>query len=251
MSKDPLLYNELADLWSVFSPPAEYEEEVHTFRKRLQRHGVGEGSTLLHLGCGGGSIDYHLKRNYRVTGVDLSRAMIAQAERLNPEVEYLTGDMRDVRLRRHFDAVLLHDAIAYLTSVPELVQAYQTAAAHLPPRGLMLTLPEELKGRLPGLRPSAETRSTRDTVVSVMRTHYDEDPSDNVFESVYVFLIRKGGQLRVEVDRHRLGIFELDEFLEAIRSAGFTAEAERWELSTWGEEPELPLIVAVKDPAAD
>lgn len=75
-----------------------------------------------------------------------------------------------------------------------------------------------------------------------METHYDRDPSDNTFESVYVFLIMEGNELRVEVDRHTVGAFELEDFLGAIRRAGFSAAAERWELSEWGDEPELPSL---------
>jgi SAM-dependent methyltransferase len=83
----PRLYSDLASLWRLFSPPEEYLEEVETFRARFQRHGVPDGGTLLHLGSGGGSVDYHLKQFYRVTGVDISEEMIAQARQLNPEVE--------------------------------------------------------------------------------------------------------------------------------------------------------------------
>src|SRR3712207_9202645 len=96
----PRLYGDLAFLWSLFSPPEEYVEEVETFRARLLRHGVPDGGAVLHLGSGGGSIDYHLKRHYRVTGVDLSPAMLAHARGVNPEVEYLHGDIRDARLGR-------------------------------------------------------------------------------------------------------------------------------------------------------
>jgi SAM-dependent methyltransferase len=244
---DPRLYGDLARLWPVFSPPEEYAEEVATFRARFTRLGVPDGGSILHLGSGGGSIDYHLKQWYRVTGVDLSGEMIAIARRLNPEVEYVRGDIRTVRLDRSFDAVLVHDAISYMTSVGELRAVYRTAGGHLRMNGVMLALPEELRERLARQEPTVETRVSGSTVLTVMETSYDPDPRDHSFESVYVFLIREGRELRVELDRHINGVFELDEFLEAIRSAGFSATAERWELSEWGDGPELPLIVAVRE----
>ena len=240
------LYSDLASLWRLFSPPEEYAEEVETFRARFRRHGVPDGGTLLHLGSGGGSVDYHLKQSYRVTGVDLSEAMIAEARRVNPEVEYVQGDIRSVRLERTFDAVLVHDAISYMTSVDELRAVYRTAAAHLHVGGVMVALPEELKERLPHLEATAETRVVGSTVLTVMETNYVPDPLDHAFENVFVFLIREGDQLRVELDRHVNGAFELEEFLDAMRAAGFSASAERWELSEWGDGPELPLITAVR-----
>jgi len=242
----PRLYSDLASLWRLFSPPEEYAEEVATFRARFRRHGVPDGGTLLHLGSGGGSVDYHLKQSYRVTGVDISTAMLAQARQLNPEVEYVQGDIRNVRLNRTFDAVLVHDAISYMTSVDELEAVYRTAAAHLQVGGVMVALPEELKERLPHLEATAETRVAGSTVLTVMQTYHDADPRDHSFETVYVFLVRDDDELRVELDRHVNGAFDLEEFLEAMRTAGFSASAERWELSEWGDGPELPLITAVR-----
>lgn len=242
----PLLYNELAWLWSVFSPPEEYLEEVETFRRRFRRHGIVEGSRILHLGSGGGSIDYHLKHSYHITGVELSQQMIEQAERINPEVEYVQGDMTSLQLGRSFDAVLVHDAVSYMTSIQELERVYRTAADHLRAGGLMLALPEELKSRVSAMQPTVEKRVAGNVVLHVMTTHYDADPSDNTYETVYVFLIREREEVRVVMDRHVVGAFELDDFLFAIRKAGFTAQAERWELSEWGDAPELPLITAIK-----
>jgi SAM-dependent methyltransferase len=246
MSAEPRLYGDLATLWRLFSPPEEYAEEVATFRVRLRRHGVADGGTLLHLGSGGGSIDHHLKQWYRVTGVDLSEAMLAEARRTNPEVEYVRGDMRDVRLERTFDAVLVHDAISYMTSTDELRAVYRTAAEHLRVGGVMIALPEELKERLPALEPTVERRVSGSTILTVLETSFVPDPLDHAFESVYVFLVRDGDGLRVELDRHVVGAFELEEFLEAIRAAGFAPVVERWELSEWGDGPELPLITAVR-----
>jgi hypothetical protein len=242
----PLLYGDLAALWPIFSPPEEYAEEVATFRTRLLRHGVADGASLLHLGSGGGSVDCNLKRHYRVTGIEISDGMIRQAQQVNPDVEYVQGDIRDARLGRTFDAVLVHDAISYMTSVEELEAVYRTAAAHLAVGGVMVALPEELRERLAGLEPSAVTRVAGGTILTVMETHHDPDPADHSFENVYVFLIREGDDLRVEVDRHLNGVFELDEFLGAMRAAGFDPHAERWELSEWGDGPELPLITALR-----
>ena len=44
--------------------------------------------------------------------VRLRGGMLALSRALNPECEHLEGDMRSVRLERHFDAVFVHDAIA-------------------------------------------------------------------------------------------------------------------------------------------
>lgn len=241
----PRLYGDLVDLWPFVSPPENYVEEVETFRRRFARHGVPDGACVLHLGSGGGSIDHNLKRTYRITGVDLSSGMIAYARRINPEVEYVEGDLRTVRLGRTFDAVLLHDAISYMTSMDELAMAYRTAAAHLEPGGVMVTLPEEIPSRIAPDEAEVDTHTVGDRTVTVISVDYDEDPADHRAETVYVFLIREGGELRVEVDRHTHGVFEIEEFTGAMRAAGFDPVVEPWELSDWEPGREMPLITAV------
>ncbi len=241
----PKLYSSLAYLWHVFSPPEDYAEEAETFHRRFQRHGIPDGASMLHLGSGGGSLDYNLKTWYRVVGVDLSPEMINQAKQINPELEYVHGDIRDIRLGRSFDAVVVHDAIAYMTSPAELHAVYGTAAAHLRSGGMMLAAPEELRERLKQRRATVTTRESGGLVLNVMESCFDLIPDDHEFEVVLVFLIRRGEELKVEVDRHRNGVFTLEEFLAAVRNAGFAVEAEKWEVP-WGTEPPMPLMVAVK-----
>lgn len=251
MDAQPRLYADLAWVWPLVSPPEDYPEEVATFRARFARYGVPDGAPVLHLGCGGGSIDWHLKRHYRVTGVDMSLGMLAHARSLNPEVEYLQGDIRDVRLGRVFDAVLLHDAAAYMTTPADLRAAYQTASAHLVPGGVLLTPPEELRSRFRQHRVRAETHQRGERTVTTVMVDFDPDPADTWFEQTYVFLIRDASQpLRVETDTHRCGLYELDEMLQMLREVGFEPRAEPWELTddvSPGEE--YQLITAVKGSA--
>jgi SAM-dependent methyltransferase len=246
----PRLYADLAWVWPFVSPPEDYPEEAETFRTRFRRHGVPDGAPILHLGCGGGSIDWHLKRYYRVTGVDVSQAMLAHARGLNPEVEYLEGDIRDVRLGRTFSAVLLHDAVAYMVTPADLRAAYVTAAAHLAAGGVLVTPPEVLRSQFRQHRVHSETHTHGDRSVTTVEVDFDPDPSDTSFETTYVFLIRQAGQpLQVEADTHVCGLYDLDEVLAALREVGFEPRTERWELSDLEPGEDLVLITAIKRPA--
>lgn len=247
----PRLYADLAWVWPFVSPPDDYPEEVETFRARFVRHGVPDGAPVLHLGCGGGSIDWHLKRHYRVTGVDVSPGMLAHARGLNPEVEYVEGDIRDVRLDRTFGAILLHDAVAYMTTPADLRAAYATAAAHLAPGGVLVTLPEELRSRFRQHHVQEETHTRGDRSVTTIQVDYDPDPTDSWFETTFVFLIREAGKpLVVETDTHVVGVYDLEEVLAALREVGFEPRAEPWELPPdFHDGADLTLITAIKRPA--
>ncbi|HEV3089272.1 MAG TPA: class I SAM-dependent methyltransferase, partial [Candidatus Elarobacter sp.] len=226
--------------------PDAYVEEVETFRRRFARHGVPDGASVLHMGSGGGSIDYQLKRYYRVTGFDISPQMVEYARIVNPDVEYTVGDIRTADLGTTFDAVLLHDASAYMTSIGDLLLAYRTAARHLKPGGVLVTLPEEVRQCFVQHATEAETVVRDGVAVTTVIVDYDPDPADTWFEATFVFLIRDAEGTRIVTDVHRNGLFELDDMLAALREAGFDPEVSRWELSELPPDVDRPLVTAVK-----
>ena len=89
---------------------------------------------MLELGSGGGNNASHLKRRFQLTLVDRSPEMLAVSRRLNPECEHVEGDMRTVRLGRTFDAVFVHDAIAYITTEDDLRGGVRHGVRALPAR---------------------------------------------------------------------------------------------------------------------
>ena len=70
--------------------------------------------------------------------------MLDVSRRLNPECEHVRGDMRTIRLGRTFDAVLVHDAIDYMTTEDDLRQVIETAFVHCRPGGLAVFVPDHV-----------------------------------------------------------------------------------------------------------
>ncbi len=63
--------------------------------------------TMLHLGCGAGGHDFHFKKHFQVTGVDLSQGMLDLAKKTNADVTYVMGDMKTICLNEKFDVVVI------------------------------------------------------------------------------------------------------------------------------------------------
>lgn len=78
-------------------------------RRMMEWLELPEGAEVLDLCCGMGRHSMALTRfGFRVTGVDLSEVLLAEAQRLDAdgEVTWVRGDMRDVPLEGPFDAVV-------------------------------------------------------------------------------------------------------------------------------------------------
>lgn len=230
-SPPPRLYNDLVWLWPYVSPPEHYVAEVEAMRRVLHRYGVPDGSSVLHLGCGAGSIDANLQAYYRVTGVDRSAGMLQYAARVNPQGEYIPGDMRAADLGRTFDAVLSHDAISYQITREDLLASYRTAARHLQPGGVLIAFPEQVRAQFVQGRIDVSTSSDETRHVTVIEQQYDPDVSDTSYEKTFVYLVREGGGFQSYVDTHRIGIHPLEDFVAAVAAAGFDTTVERCELS--------------------
>src|SRR5260370_7198403 len=145
-AKLPRLYVELASWFHLLSAPADYAEEGELIRSLLVEASSTPPTTVLELGSGGGNNASHLKAYFKMTLVDLSEGMLDLSRTLNLECEHIRDDMQSVRMERVFDAVLIHDAIMYMTTKIDLRRAIETAFIHCnpgpPPFSLPIVSPE-------------------------------------------------------------------------------------------------------------
>lgn len=235
MTQDPApaLYTDLADWWSLLSPPEEYEEEAGVYRDTILRQRP-KAHTLLELGSGGGHNASHLKASFEMTLVDLSPRMLAVSRRLNPGLPHHVGDMRSVRLDKTFDVVFIHDAIMYMTSEEDLLRALQTAAAHCRPGGMALFAPDHTRENVSFDSSSGGTDAPDGRGLRYLEWSWDPDPSDTWYFTEFSYLLRSAdGNVRCVHDRHRDGMFPRDTWLRLIAEAGFAPAAFPYEHSVF------------------
>jgi len=215
------LYGDLAWIWPIVSPPEHYVGEGELFTKLIRKHSRIPVKTLLHLGCGAGHLDLTLKKHLMITGVDLSDKMLALARPLNPEVVYCHGDMRTVRLRKEFDAVVIADSITYMLSERDLRKAFVTAWTHLKPGGVFFTYAELTVERFEQNKTEVTACERGGTEIVFIENTFDPDPRDTTCELTFVYLIREKGRLRMETDRHIAGLFRLGTWNDLLEDVGF------------------------------
>ncbi len=218
-------YGELAAWWPLISPAGEYAEEA-AFAAELLASAEIPVREVLELGSGGGHNAVHLARRFRVTLVDLSPEMLAVSRRLNPGCEHHVGDMRTVRLGRAFDAVFVHDAIAYMTDEEDLRLAIGTAAAHCRPGGVVVVMPDETAERFEPRTDHGGSDAPDGRGARYLQWSWDPDPADTWIVTEYAFLLREAdGSVRAVHDTHRTGLFPRATWLAALGDAGLRAHS--------------------------
>ncbi len=216
------LYTELAWLWPMWGDAAtEYAHYCQHVTGLIRQYAQRPVATLLDIGCGGGKNAMNLNREFNVTGLDLSPAMLVQAKELNPDCTFVQGDMRICRLGRTFDAVLMDDAISHMNCRADFVTAFRTAYDHMNPGGVLVVTPDVMIETFQQNKTTT-TPATRDGLdVVFIENVYDPDPTDEQYETTILYLIRDHGNLRIESEHWTMGIFSLDTWRQVLRETGF------------------------------
>ena len=214
------VYDELADWFDLLVAPADYAGQAAFFLGLLEAR-VDPLETLLELGSGGGNTASHLRGRLRLTLTDIAPAMLDLSRSHNPGCEHLLADMRTVRLDRTFDAVLIHDAIMYMTTLPDLRAAIATAFAHVRPGGVAVFAPDVVRETFQ-VRTDHGGHDGDDRALRFLQWTYDPDGDDTAFVTDFVMLLREGrDDAGVRYDRHVMGLFPRATWLAAITEAGF------------------------------
>jgi SAM-dependent methyltransferase len=215
------LYAELANWWHLLSAPEDYTHEAEFYIATIKSELGHKAHTVLELGSGGGNSASHFKKHFQMTLVDLSQNMLNVSKQLNPECEHHLGDMIDTRLEREFDVVYIHDAIAYISKEADLGKTMETAYVHCRPGGLAVIIPDFTRDNFKStIVTGGHDRGQRG--MRYMEWIWDPNPKDTLYLSDMVYMLKnENGSVRCVHDRHELGLFDKDKWLELMGAAGF------------------------------
>ena len=215
-------YNELAWTDAILAPPETYWEEtsfyIQILENMLKKNISKNFPTMLHLGCGAGGHDYHFKKHFQITGVDISEGMLKIARETNPQLEYIHGDMRTVHLSCKFDVVIIPDSIMYMATLNDLQRAIKNAIRHLSTGGAFLTVThvrEDFQNN--NFSYSGEKE---DTHITVFENNFIV--SDTTYEATIVYLIRQNVKQYIYHEVHTLGLFTYNNWLNIFKENHLT-----------------------------
>lgn len=214
------MYRKSAAYYDVIydSIEKDYPRESEILRSIFERHGIGQGSSLLDVACGTGSHLAQLRKWYRAEGVDLDREMLAIARRKLPDVPLHRGEMARFNLGKAFDVVVcLFSAIGYARSPNHLAESAANLARHTRPGGLVVVEPwfspdafqatgvHAVFVDQPALKLARVNRNRVDGRTSVLDFHY---------------LVATPDGVRRFREQHRLTLFTEAEYTSALTDAG-------------------------------
>lgn len=128
----------------IYAPFLSAEKNAQEAASILDRLHLTPGSSILDLACGYGRHSIPLaKHGYKITGFDLSEALLEQARqeaaRQQVSVQWEQGDMRSIPFKQEFDAVLnLFTSFGYFEREADNLHVLKQVYEALKPAGLLL-----------------------------------------------------------------------------------------------------------------
>jgi SAM-dependent methyltransferase len=240
------LYSELAGWWHLLSPPSDYQEEATSYIQAIESLTRRRVREVLELGSGGGNNASYFAKHYVMTLTDVSEDMLAQSRTLNPDAEHVLGDMRTLRLGRTFDAVLIHDAIMYMTTEKDLAAAIRTAFEHLRPGGVALFVPDDTAETYEPTT-SCEGHDEEGRGIRYLMWHQPLPAGETKTTVAFAIVMREDGMpTRSVLDEHEFGLFPRATWLGLIEEAGLEPHTLPYEHSEFDPEKPREMFAGVR-----
>ena len=200
--------------------PAQTRREIDFILRALR---PPRGARILDVPCGYGRHAAGLaRRGFRVVGVDLSRAMLAEARRRfveRPRLTFVRGDMRRIAFRAEFDAVVnLYTSFGYFTPAQNRAVLRRLARALRPGGRLLIDHRDPVYDATLPRRPWYRAGSTR-FILEDRRF----DRRTGITESTQ--LVIAAGRRLVRQRRLRVQEFSLGQWRRLLRAAGLRFRA--------------------------
>jgi len=138
MTKKLNLYTTLAKLYDEIYPKIfSYKRDAGLVNKICKKFKLKK---ILEVGCGTGHLAKLIKESgYDIIGTDLYTEMLTLARKNAPNVKFLKQDMRDLKLKQRFDAVICFGkSFTYMTTNEEVEKALNSFNKVLKKGGVLI-----------------------------------------------------------------------------------------------------------------
>jgi len=205
---------------AIYASVRDYPREAAELDRLIQERRPG-ARTLLDVACGTGAHLEHLE-GYGVEGLDLDPEMLAVARERLPDVPFHEGDMAVFALGERFDAVVcMFSSIGYVRTEERLSSAIASMARHLEPGGVLVVEPWLSPDVWMDRHVGAVFVDDPELKIARMNVAQREG-TVSMFE--FEYLVGTPDGIERFAERHELGLFTVEQYLQAFRIAGLEAE---------------------------
>ena len=190
----------------------------------LYKNGVKPDAKITEIGCGTGTMtrrfaDY----GFKMTGIDISEEMLAEAEAKSKDITYIHMDMRELKLPEKQEVIFsTGDSMNYILTNDDLKKVMKSAYDNLEEGGIFLF---DMKTDY-FFRYSLDGYSYKEDLGDfsyVWKNHYDEEEHIHTYYLEFKQKNNKTGGVQKEIHKQRA--FFAGDIIDAAKRAGFKKAA--------------------------
>jgi SAM-dependent methyltransferase len=205
---------------AIYASVRDYPREAAELDRLIQERRPG-ARTLLDVACGTGAHLAHLT-GYDAEGLDLDPDMLAVARERLPNVPLHEGDMTGFDLGKRFDGVVcMFSSIGYVRTEERLRSAIASMARHVEPGGIVVVEPWLAPDVWLDRHVGAVFVDEPELKIARMNVAQREG---NVSILEFEYLVGTPDGIERFTERHEIGLFTVEQHLDAFRAAELEAD---------------------------
>ncbi|MFX1417860.1 MAG: class I SAM-dependent DNA methyltransferase [Promethearchaeota archaeon] len=218
-----IMYKKLAKYYDLIYSFKDYKAEVKTIKNLIEKYKKSSGNKLLDVGCGTGKHLEYLKDKFSCTGCDINSEILEIAKNNVNDVFFTQADMVNLDLKNKYDIILcLFSGIGYVKTYDNLNKTILNFANHLEKGGVVIIEPWFTKSTYDVGRPGMTTYDGED--IKIARLNDTKLENHISIMEMHYLIAERNKAVEYFVEKHELGLFEINDFLEFMTKAGLKAE---------------------------
>ncbi len=213
-----------AEFYELIYQNKDYEKEAGYIYELLNSLNIDMEGEILDIGCGtGGYLPFHLKKNVKITGVDISKEMLEIAKHKFKEIAFVLGNISIVQFSKKFNlAFMMFHVINYQTTKLEVLKTFQNISSQLLVNGVLVF--DFWHGSAIEIDPpkTIEKEFTEKNLKLIRKTTPAVNSLTQVIDVCFDFSVYKADKLVTQFQEHHLMRYlYINEIKDVLVKAGF------------------------------
>lgn len=220
--KKQAIYHDLAKYYDLVYSYKNYNKESKKIKQLISKYCKSDGKALLEVGCGTGKHAHLLSKEFNIVATDISDAMLRIAHNNFPDVDFRQANMVKLNIKERFDVIIcLYSSIGYVKTKANLKKTLRNFSKRLKTEGVVIIEPWFTKSTYSAGVPSVTTYNS--SKVKIVKACTPKIVNGLSVMDLNYLIAEKGKEVRHIVDRHEMGVFEIDETLQMMKEVGLAA----------------------------
>ncbi|MFW6220778.1 MAG: class I SAM-dependent DNA methyltransferase [Nanoarchaeota archaeon] len=221
--KQKSLYTDLAKYYDLIYSWKDYMKESEKLVKLILKYKKSNGNNLLEVACGTGKHLSYLKNNFSCIGIDLNLGILNIAKKNVKDVSFKKADMINFNLNKKFDIITcLFSSIGYVKTYKNLEKTIKNFSLNLNKGGVLIIEPwftmAIYKKGLPHMTVYEDDK------IKIARLSVSNIKKNVSILDMHYLIAEKNKTVLHFIDRHELGLFEIDKTLKIMEKYNLKAK---------------------------